>query len=92
MNKETIEEPKLTWFQIHDRVSIAIKGLPKQVIHDAILEIFPLNEGQEYIGSLANHYRGRLRHEGIDSLFNQMCSYSLTQFLTWLTANKTNNK
>ena len=52
-------------------------------LYEAMQEIFPLQEGQEYIGSLANHFRGKLKtYKNVDDLIECLCNNSLKQIIT----------
>lgn len=52
-------------------------------LYDAMQDIFPLNEGQEYIGSLANHFRGKLKtYKNVDDFIECLSNNSLKQIIT----------
>lgn len=52
-------------------------------LYEAMQDIFPLNEGQNYIGSLANHFRGKLKnYKNVDDFIECLCNNSLTQIIT----------
>ncbi len=78
------ELESLNWHEVHKIANKLVDKISKKQLHEKLIEIFPLNEGQEYIGSLANHYRGRLKHEGKESLIDQMCKKSLIRLINGL--------
>lgn len=76
----------LDWYQLHKVAEPLVTKISDKKLHEKLLEIFPVEEGQEYVGSLCNHYRGRLKHEGKESLINQMCSNSMRRLITGLSS------
>ena len=78
------ELESLNWYEINKIAKQKVDKISKKELHEKLIEIFPLNEGQDYIGSLANHYRGRLKYEGKDSLIEQMCKKSLIRLINGL--------
>jgi hypothetical protein len=78
---EGMELENLGWYQLYPLAVQSVASLSDKELHDRLLQIFPFNEGEEYVGSLVNHYRGRLKQEGKESLINQMCSNSLKRLI-----------
>lgn len=76
----------LDWWQLHKVAEPLVAKISDEKLHEKLLEIFPLEEGKEYVGSLCNHYRGRLKHEGKESLINQMCSNSMRRLIIGLSS------
>lgn len=76
----------LDWWQLYKVAEPLVAKISEKKLHEKLIEIFPLEEGQEYIGSLCNHYRGRLKHEGKESLVNQMCSNSMRRLIIELSS------
>ena len=76
----------LDWWQLHKVAEPLVAKISDKKLHEKLLEIFPLDEGQEYVGSLCNHYRGRLKREGKESLINQMCSNSMRRLIVGLSS------
>ena len=74
-----------TWHEWHTIAMNAVSKISKKQIHIMLIDIFPVMEGEDYIGSLANHYRGRLKYEGKESLIDQMCANSLKRLIKGLT-------
>ncbi len=74
----------LNWYDLQPIAMDLATSISKEELHIKLLEIFPLAAGQEYVGSLANHYRGRLKHEGVDSLVNQLCKNSMRRLIIGL--------
>lgn len=62
----------------------------RKTFKDDLIKIFPVNEGQPYIGSLCNHFRGKIVSGGIDYLIEEMDNYSLRKVITYYEKNKTN--
>lgn len=61
-----------------------VTKMSKEELMDAILNAFPLEENKEYVGSLANHFRGRLKYDGAEVLIRSMCNVSLRQLIIYL--------
>lgn len=76
----------LDWWQLYKVAEPLVEKISDKKLHEKLIEIFPLEEGQEYVGSLCNHYRGRLKHEGKESLVNQMCSNSMRRLIIGLSS------
>lgn len=76
----------LDWWQLHKVAVPLVAKISEKQLHEKLLEIYPLEEGQEYVGSLCNHYRGRLKHEGKFSLIDQMCSNSMRRLIIGLSS------
>ena len=74
----------LDWWQLYKIAEPLVAKVSDKKLHEKLLEIFPLEEGQEYVGSLCNHYRGRLKNEGKFALLDQMCSNSMRHLIIWL--------
>ena len=74
----------LDWWQLYKIAEPLVAKISDKKLHEKLLEIFPLQEGQEYVGSLCNHYRGRLKHEGKFALIDQMCSNSMRSLIIGL--------
>lgn len=86
MKKGLADLQGLDWYQLHKIAEPLVTTITDKQLHEKLLEIFPLNDGQEYIGSLCNHYRGRLKHEGKESLVSQMCSNSMRRLIIGLSS------
>ena len=87
INKETDLEVRLKpmiWLDLHNIAERAVASLTKEQLHDKLIEIFPLENGQEYVGSLPNHFRGKLKYGGIESLVAQLDSNSLRRLIIGL--------
>ena len=76
----------LDWWQLYKVAEPLVAKFSDKNLHEKLLEIYPLNEGQEYVGSLCNHYRGRLKNEGKEALINQMCSNSMRRLILGLSS------
>lgn len=76
----------LDWSQLYKVVEPFVAKISDNKLHEKLLEIYPLEEGQEYVGSLCNHYRGRLKHEGKFALIDQMCSNSMRRLIVGLSS------
>ena len=76
----------LDWWKLYKVAESLVANISDKKLHEKLLEIFPLEEGQEYIGSLCNHYRGRLKHEGKFALIDQMCSNSMRRLIIGLSS------
>ena len=76
----------LDWSQLYKVVEPFVAKISDKKLHEKLLEIYPLEEGQEYVGSLCNHYRGRLKHEGKFALIDQMCSNSMRRLIVGLSS------
>lgn len=74
----------LDWWQIYKIAEPLVSGISDKELYVKLLEIFPIKNGEEYIGSLCNHYRGRLKNEGKFALINQMCKNSLKRLIKGL--------
>ncbi len=74
----------LDWWQLYKVAEPLVAKISDKKLHEKLLEIYPLDEGQEYVGSLCNHYRGRLKQEGKESLVNQMCNKSMIRLIIGL--------
>jgi hypothetical protein len=74
----------LDWWELFKVAKSLVANIPDKKIHDKLIVIFPLEDGQEYFGSLCNHYRGRLKHEGKFALIEQMCSNSMRRLIIGL--------
>lgn len=72
--------------KIHKIAESLVEKTSDKELHEKLIKIFPLEEGQKYIDSLCTHYRGRLKHEGKDSLIVQMCSNSLRRLIVGLSS------
>lgn len=71
----------LGWYDLQPIAMNLVSQITDKQLHEKLLEIYPLEEGQEYIGSLVNHYRGRLKNEGKESFVNQMCNKSMRRLI-----------
>ena len=76
----------LDWWQLYKVVEPFVAKISDKKLHEKLLEIYPLEEGQEYVGSLCSHYRGRLKREGKFALIDQMCSNSMRRLIVWLSS------
>ena len=76
----------LDWWQLYKVAEPLVAKISDKKLHEKLLEIYPLEEGQEYVGSLCNHYRGRLKHEGKFALIDQMCSNSMRRLIIGLSS------
>ena len=76
----------LDWWQLYKVAEPLVAKISEKKLHEKLLEIFPLEEGQEYVGSLCNHYRARLKHEGKFALIDQMCSNSMRRLIVGLSS------
>ena len=76
----------LDWWQLYKVAEPLVANISDKKLHEKLLEIFPLEQGQEYVGSLCNHYRGRLKHEGKFALIDQMCSNSMRRLIVGLSS------
>lgn len=76
----------LDWWQLYKVVEPLVVKISDKQLHEKLLDIFPLEEGQEYVGSICNHYRGRLKHEGKFALIDQMCSNSMRRLIIGLSS------
>jgi hypothetical protein len=74
----------LDWWQLYKVAEPLVANITDKRLHEKILEIFPLEKGQEYVGSLCNHYRGRLKHEGKFALLDQLCKNSMKRLIVGL--------
>ena len=74
----------LGWYELQPIAIDLIGQITDTQLHEKLLEIYPLEEGQQYVGSLSNHYRGRLKNEGKESLVNQMCNNSMRRLIIGL--------
>ena len=73
-------EESLSGFTLHElhlTATYLAGKITKAELHDKLLDAFPLKTGQEYIGSLANHFRGRLKYDGVEDLIDRMDKCSL---------------
>ena len=70
--------------QAEERLKKMVTKMSKEELMDAILNAFPLEENEEYVGSLANHFRGRLKYDGAEVLIRSMCNVSLRQLIIYL--------
>jgi hypothetical protein len=85
------ELKNLNWHELQKIFAPMIEAIPQQYLLNALIEIFPLKEGESYIGSLANHYRGRLKCEGKESLVKQMCSDSMCEIILYFSRKEARN-
>lgn len=76
----------LDWWQLYKVAEPLVANISDKKLYEKLLEIYPLEEGQEYVGSLCNHYRGRLKHEGKFALIDQMCSNSMRRLIIGLSS------
>lgn len=76
----------LDWWQLYKVAEPLVAKISDKKLHEKLLEIYPLEEGREYVGSLCNHYRGRLKHEGKFALIDQMCSNSMRRLIIGLSS------
>jgi hypothetical protein len=76
----------LDWWQLYKVAEPLVAKICDKKLHEKLLEIYPIEEGQEYVGSLCNHYRGRLRNEGKFALIDQMCSNSMRHLILGLSS------
>lgn len=54
-------------------------NLSYQTVYDELSNIFP-TQG-EYIGSMANHFRGKLKNGTVEDLINAMDNYCLSKLI-----------
>ena len=71
----------LGWYDLQPIAMSLVSEISDKELHDKLIEIYPLQDGQQYVGSLVNHFRGRLKHEGKESLVNQMCNNSMRHLI-----------
>jgi hypothetical protein len=74
----------LDWWQLYKTAKTLVANITDKELNEKLMEIFTLEDGQEYIGSLCNHYRGRLKNEGKNALIEQMCSNSMRRLIIGL--------
>jgi hypothetical protein len=75
---------QLDWWELKPIAFEEVNTITKTKLMEALLVAFPLEEGENYQGSLANHYRGRLKYEGKDSLIGQMCNSGMRKLIRTL--------
>jgi hypothetical protein len=73
----------LNWHELQKIFAPMVEAIPQDELHNALIEIFPLKEGENYIGSMANHYRGRLKREGKESFVRQMSHDSMCKIIVY---------
>jgi hypothetical protein len=74
----------LSWYDLQPIAMNLVSQIADKQLYEKLLEIYPLEEGQQYVGSLVNHYRGRLKNDGKENLVNQMCNNSMRRLIIGL--------
>lgn len=72
---------QLNWHKLNKKAIMLAKKLTIQKLIEKLLVIFHSGIKKPYIGFLVKYYKAKLKHEGVESLLNKMCSNSLNKII-----------